>query len=401
MNSPDSFALYLHIPFCRSKCAYCDFFSIKTENNIENEYISALINEARLRKKQFGAKTWFSIYIGGGTPSLLTPQQIIFLLKELCQICPLEKDAEVTVECNPDDITEDFLQIIKNSLVNRLSLGIQSLNDKSLQIIGRRAKLAENLRAIELINKFWLCKNSAKSGSSGRRFSADLICGLPLQTEKDFLEDLQKIINCGADHISLYSLMLEENTRLFDMVEKGLCKINQDESDEWWILGRDLLEKNGFAQYEVSNFCKAGCESRHNLCYWQMQNYIGIGAGATGTVANLRYTNTTNIEKYVQFFRDFRENSEISDFFHLAQIEEIENLDRETQIFEFLMMGFRLLDGPNAEYFYSRFGENIEKYVKEPLSRWQKKNLAVCTENKYALNQQGLLLLNSFMQELF
>ena len=118
-------------------------------------------------------------------------------------------------------------------------------------------------------------------------------------------------------------------------------------------------------------------------------------------ISKILNTNTTNIEKYVQFFRDFRENSEITDFSHLTQIEEIENLDRETQIFEFLMMGFRLLDGPNAEDFFSRFGENIENYVKEPLSRWQKKNLAVCTENKYALNQQGLLLLNSFMQELF
>ncbi len=402
MNPSDSFALYLHIPFCRSKCAYCDFFSVKKENNIENDYILALLNEARMRQKQFSAKKWFSIYIGGGTPSLLTPNQIVFLLNELCKICPLENGAEVTIECNPDDISENFLQAIKETPVNRLSVGIQSLNDKTLQIIGRRAKLAENLRAIELINRFWLCDNfSENSVAATRRFSADLICGLPFQTEENFLADLQKIINCGADHISLYSLMLEENTKLYDMVEKGICRINPEESDDWWILGRDLLEKNGFAQYEVSNFSKPGCQSRHNLCYWQMQNYIGIGAGATGTVNSLRYTNTTNIEKYVQFFKDFKENGENKDFLQFLQIEETEKLDRETQIFEFLMMGFRLLAGPNGEEFYERFGEKIEKYVEKPLLKWQKNNLAVCTKNKFALNRQGLLLLNSFMHELF
>ena len=330
MNPPNSFALYIHIPFCRSKCAYCDFFSVQTSENIKNEYIFALINEAKMRKMQFGAKKWFSIYIGGGTPSLLSANQIAFLLTELCKICPLEKNAEVTIECNPDDISETFLKTIKKTPINRLSLGIQSLNEKTLQFIGRRAKLKENLRAIELIKQFWIFDNSCKLKiSSMHRFSVDLICGLPFQTKKNILDDLQKIINCGADHISLYSLMLEENTKLFEMVESGKCEIDFEKSDEWWIFARDFLEKNGFAQYEVSNFCKKGFESKHNLCYWKMQNYIGIGSAATGTVNNLRYTNTQNIEKYVNFFAEnggkIEETERFEKFCPPLETEEIEN----------------------------------------------------------------------------
>jgi oxygen-independent coproporphyrinogen-3 oxidase len=373
-------SLYVHIPFCKSKCAYCDFFSVE-KNEIENLYIEKLIAEAERRAVQFDVSEWKTIYIGGGTPSLLKENQIELLFSGLNKICPVAENAEITFECNPDDITKELLNQLKNCGVNRLSVGIQSMADVPLKIVNRRAGRKENLEAIELINKFWLGKNELTAKKN--RFSVDLICGLPNQTCESFFKDIDEIIKSGVDHISLYSLILEENTPLYNYVKMG--KINLPDDDEaslWWINARNILEKNGFEQYEVSNFAKKHCKSEHNLTYWRMQPYVGIGAGATGTVNDFRYTNSNSIQEWLY-----------------DNLEECETLSISTQKFEYLMMCFRTLEGVDVFEFEKRFGESIN--VIEPLfSKWLKKGLAVKSKKNYALNKKGLLFLNRFLDEL-
>lgn len=397
-----SCALYVHIPFCKSKCAYCDFFSVVCNVSIDDAYIHHLIEEAEARAAQFDVSEWSTIYFGGGTPSLLAPNQIETLIGGLKAVRPAAKNAEITFECNPDDITVELLETLKKCGVNRLSIGLQAMNDEPLMLVNRRAHRAENLRALKLLAEHWLEPQQIvpeklvrgvqpqddapqiqpESPCPKRRLSVDLICGLPGQKAQDFFDGLEEIINCGADHISLYSLTLEEDTPLYKAVDSGKVKLPEaEETDFWWIKARDTLEKSGFAQYEVSNFAKPGCRSRHNMTYWKMLTYIGIGAGATGTVGSIRYT-----------------NSRSKDWLNGAG-EERELLPPEIQQFEYLMMAFRTVDGADAVEFEKRFGKSID-LIEPVFSSWCRRGLAEKTGSRYALNKQGLLLLNRFLEEI-
>ncbi len=393
----------MHIPFCKSKCAYCDFFSVVCKASIDNAYIRHLIEEAGTRVAQFDVSEWSTIYFGGGTPSLLALNQIETLISGLKAVRPAAENAEITFECNPDDITVELLETLKKCGVNRLSVGLQAMNDKPLALVNRRAHRAENLRALKLLAEHWLepqqivpqklvrgaqphydaPQNLPESPCPKHRLSVDLICGLPGQTAQDFFAGLEDIISCGADHISLYSLTLEEDTPLYKAVDSGKVKLPEaEETDSWWIKARDTLEKSGFAQYEVSNFAKQGCRSRHNMTYWQMLPYIGIGAGATGTVGSLRYTNSRSIKDWL-----------------CGAGEERELLPPEIQQFEYLMMAFRTVDGADAVEFETRFGKSLD--VIEPVfSNWCRRGLAEKNGSRYALNKQGLLLLNRFLEEI-
>lgn len=398
-----SCALYVHIPFCKSKCAYCDFFSVVCKVSIDDAYIHHLIEEAEARAAQFDISQWSTIYFGGGTPSLLAPNQIETLVSGLKAVRPAAKNAEITFECNPDDITVELLETLKKCGVNRLSVGLQAMNDEPLALVNRRAHRVENLRALKLLAEHWLesqqivpeklvrdvqphydaPQNLPEAPCPKRRLSVDLICGLPGQTAQDFFAGLDEIINCGADHISLYSLMLEEDTPLYKAVDSGKVKLPEaEETDSWWIKARDTLEKSGFAQYEVSNFAKQGCRSRHNMTYWKMLTYIGIGAGATGTVGSIRYTNSRSIKDWLG-----------------GAGEEREMLQPEIQQFEYLMMAFRTLDGADAVEFETRFGKSID-LIEPVFSSWCRRGLAEKNGSRYALNKQGLLLLNRFLEEI-
>ncbi|MBQ4496764.1 MAG: coproporphyrinogen III oxidase family protein [Spirochaetaceae bacterium] len=417
-----SCALYVHIPFCKSKCAYCDFFSVVCNASIDDAYIHHLIEEAEARAAQFDISQWSTIYFGGGTPSLLAPNQIETLIGGLKAVRPAAKNAEITFECNPDDITVELLETLKKCGVNRLSVGLQAMNDETLTLVNRRAHRAENLRALKLLAEHWLepqqivpqnleddekpekfaqqellpqklvrgaqphydaPQNLPEAPCPKRRLSVDLICGLPGQKAQDFFAGLDEIISCGADHISLYSLTLEEDTPLYKAVDSGKVKLPEaEETDSWWIKARDTLEKSGFAQYEVSNFAKQGCRSRHNMTYWKMLPYIGIGAGATGTVGSMRYTNSRSIKDWLG-----------------GAGEEREMLPPEIQQFEYLMMAFRTVDGADAVEFEKRFGKSID-LIEPVFSSWCRRGLAEKTGSRYALNKQGLLLLNRFLEEI-
>lgn len=374
-------AVYIHIPFCLSKCSYCDFYSlaINDASVVLDNYINQIVDEFYFRVEQFNITNVSSIYIGGGTPSLLSINQISKLLKTILPYT--QNDSEITIECNPDDINEDFLINLINIGINRISIGIQCLSDISLKYVKRRANRKTCLNALLIIDKI---KNN-KLLSDKISFSVDLISGLPFLTTEDFIEGLNIVCKSRVDHISLYSLTIEQETELAIFLKD----YNEELNNQQWLIGKDILQNNGFYQYEVSNFSKKGFESKHNLTYWKKNNYIGLGSFATGSVNNYRYTNS-------------KLNCIFEQKYTLSKEEEF--LDDNTLIFEYVMMGFRTVEGISKNEFYKRFNLDLSDYLGNTWKKWINNNLAVEIKKNndvyYALNSQGILFLNKFLEEI-
>lgn len=392
-------SLYVHVPFCRQKCDYCDFFSIPSNRAScvcpDEEYVRSVLNEIRFYVKKYSVSRWKTIYIGGGTPSQLGAKLLFELVSGIKNAVSDKTADEFTVEMNPEDLTEDILDSAQKAGVDRISMGIQALDQKALDSVNRHCPLQTAISSLELLQKKWK-----------KKLSVDFIAGLPGQTYSSLKKQFETVFNFKKiDHISLYSLTLEENTPLYKKIESGKIKWSQQKTDRMWILGRKILKENGFIQYEVSNFARTGAESLHNKVYWHLENYIGCGSGACGSVygeVSERWTNTCSIKNYENFWLDFNPESEIPE-----SIRQVEKIDLQTQEFEWLMMGFRLLEGVCSEEFKKRFGKSLEERigVKDGLFfDWSKKHLARSYKKDgktfYALNERGLMLLNLFLESL-
>lgn len=392
-------SLYVHVPFCRQKCDYCDFFSIPSNRAScvcpDEEYVRSVLNEIRFYVKKYSVSRWKTVYIGGGTPSQLGAKLLFELVSGIKSAVSDKTADEFTVEMNPEDLTEDILDSAQKAGVDRISTGIQALDQKALDSVNRHCPLQTAISSLELLQKKWK-----------KKLSVDFIAGLPGQTYSSFKKQFETVFNFkNIDHISLYSLTLEENTPLYKKIESGKIKWSQQKTDRMWILGRKILKENGFIQYEVSNFARTGAESLHNKVYWHLENYIGCGSGACGSVygeVSERWTNTCSIKNYENFWLDFNPESEIPE-----SISQVEKIDLQTQEFEWLMMGFRLLEGVCSEEFKKRFGKSLEERigVKDGLFfEWSKKHLARSYKKDgktfYALNERGLMLLNLFLESL-
>lgn len=392
-------SLYVHVPFCRQKCDYCDFFSIPSNRAScvcpDEEYVRSVLNEIRFYVKKYSVSRWKTVYIGGGTPSQLGAKLLFELVSGIKSAVSDKTADEFTVEMNPEDLTEDILDSAQKAGVDRISTGIQALDQKALDSVNRHCPLQTAISSLELLQKKWK-----------KKLSVDFIAGLPGQTYSSFKKQFETVFNFkNIDHISLYSLTLEENTPLYKKIESGKIKWSQQKTDRMWILGRKILKENGFIQYEVSNFARTGAESLHNKVYWHLENYIGCGSGACGSVygeVSERWTNTCSIKNYENFWLDFNPESEIPE-----SIRQVEKIDLQTQEFEWLMMGFRLLEGVCSEEFKKRFGKSLEERigVKDGLFfEWSKKHLARSYKKDgktfYALNERGLMLLNLFLESL-
>lgn len=392
-------SLYVHVPFCRQKCDYCDFFSIPSNRAScvcpDEEYVRSVLNEIRFYVKKYSVSRWKTVYIGGGTPSQLGAKLLFELVSGIKSAVSDKTADEFTVEMNPEDLTEDILNSAQKAGVDRISTGIQALDQKALDSVNRHCPLQTAISSLELLQKKWK-----------KKLSVDFIAGLPGQTYSSFKKQFETVFNFkNIDHISLYSLTLEENTPLYKKIESGKIKWSQQKTDRMWILGRKILKENGFIQYEVSNFARTGAESLHNKVYWHLENYIGCGSGACGSVygeVSERWTNTCSIKNYENFWLDFNPESEIPE-----SIRQVEKIDLQTQEFEWIMMGFRLLEGVCSEEFKKRFGKSLEERigVKDGLFfEWSKKHLARSYKKDgktfYALNERGLMLLNLFLESL-
>lgn len=384
-------SLYIHIPFCKSKCEYCDFFSVPCGNKcIPDEYVNALLQELDVRIKLYNVHRFSTVYIGGGTPSLLKPIQLEKIMKK---VLSLGIPSEITMEVNPEDVTEELLVTMNNLGINRISCGIQSLNDEVLRCVKRRGCVENIFDKIELIKKTW-----------NGIFSVDIISALPNQSKSDFLDGLKKIVSFEPEHISMYALTIEESTPLGKKLQKGQLSYDFEAADEMWIAGRDFLINSGYVHYEVSNFAKEGFVCEHNMSYWKLKNYLGIGAGAVGTIYSdrtIRWSNSTKLDSYISFWNKNVDDIKVDE---LSNIQSVENIDFNIQVFEYFMMGLRTSYGICKEEFEARFNIPIlEKFIKI-FNEWEQKQMCQkkVSFNKtyYSLNSSGLLLLNEFLTEL-
>lgn len=377
-------ALYIHIPFCVSKCTYCDFFSIKN-NFIPDEYVNALKKELKYKISYYKIDKFYSVYFGGGTPSLLNKTQIEDLVKNILPYT--NENTEINFECNCDDINEDFLFFLKTVGINRVSVGVQTFNKKSLTCIKRRASQEQTLKAVKILSNFY------SKYHDEFKISLDFISGLPFSTEKTIIEDLKIAVENKFPHISLYALTLEEKTPLYKDIEEDKIFYDESLASEQWIMGRDFLLNNGYQEYEISNFAFSGYESLHNSFYWKEKDYLGIGSGAVETIfapdgkSGIRKTNTMNIEKYIE-----------TSPFNQA---EIENLNFKTVYLEYLMTGFRTSKGVNSNDFYNRFGIKLEDVIKDKFKKYVNLSKAKIENNNFYFLPDGMLFLNQFLVDIF
>jgi oxygen-independent coproporphyrinogen-3 oxidase len=385
-------SLYIHVPFCVSKCAYCDFFSVKIAHNERlDAYGNALLGDISAQYREGKLSRLKTIYFGGGTPALLECRRIESILAHIERTAGIDSRAEITLEANLRDITKDFLRGADSAGITRLSVGVQSLNDASLSAVKRNNGDSEGgLDALSLWTK---------------GLSIDMIAGLPYETERTFARGLETILACRPSHVSLYALAVEKGTPLERAVRLKQIPYDSDAADSLWLSGRALLESRGLTQYEVSNFARPGCECAHNLCYWRLQSYAGAGAGAVGTIFferpknggyGLRYSVTKNIDSYIGRYAQNVRASETG-----GKIVLPEPLDKKTVMFERLMMGFRTLEGIDADDFFARFGESLEEKIGAKtgvFAEWKKTGLAHNAGGSYALTREGILFLNKFLE---
>lgn len=383
-------SLYVHIPFCRSKCSYCDFFSVTTRGAIPDKYVEGVINEAVFYAEQYGVTSWDTVYIGGGTPSLLEAGQIARLVKGLLAAPGGTASAprEITLEANPESLTEEKLAAAAASGVTRLSVGLQALCGAALRSVRRGATEEETREAAKLIKRVWK-----------GRVSYDVMAGLPALSREAFESSLREILSFEPGHISLYTLTLEEDTPLYKSVAAGRTAFDPDEADAQWLSGRDILIQNGYAEYEVSSFCKEGEESIHNSSYWAQRTYIGVGAGAVGTVygaESTRWTNTRDIPLYESFWERCAGEG-------LERVREVEVIPLGTREEEFLMTALRTSRGVNSALYRRAFSSLPPWHgdIEQRLSAIKRDDLRITlnadgTKN-YALTPDALLFLNRIL----
>ena len=326
----EKYGLYVHVPFCKARCGYCAFSSC-TDYALVPQYFRKLFEEIELyRDKSVEIST---VYVGGGTPSSVDKNLLNDLFDTLRANFDLSKAVEVTVECNPESVTEELLRCLKANGVNRLSFGLQSVNNVTLKRIGRLHSFSQFERALSLAEQLGF-----------DNVNVDLIVGLP-ESEADFYRSVETVAKSGVQHVSVYALELHEGTPLFELYKTQFSRTD-DELADMYDRACAILSENGFNRYEISNFSHLGWESRHNLNYWQEGKYFAFGASASGFVGNVRYVNPFEIKRYLSTPVKLLHN-------------DCETVSSEEQANEFVMLGLRLTDGVSLDEFASRYGQDF------------------------------------------
>lgn len=333
-------SLYIHIPFCKQKCIYCDFMS-GTNHSLMPVYVDALVEEMRRYVHFFDSDPIETIYLGGGTPSLLPVALIGKIFDSIKTIWNIENVSEVTLECNPENINEDFLENIRLLPVNRLSLGVQSFVDDELKWLGRCHDAETAKKAVRMARN-----------AGFENISCDLIFALPVQTIDSLRFSLDELVSLDLQHVSVYSLMFEEGSKISMLLKKGdLAPLDEDTSATMYGVVTDVLKKNGFSHYEISNYAKPGFRSKHNMGYWKGVRYLGIGASAHSFSGDSRFFNIPNTLKYCNAVNSSTEFSTI------------ENISDKEKFNEYVFTALRTSDGLNLNELRSRFGEDKYDYV--------------------------------------
>jgi oxygen-independent coproporphyrinogen III oxidase len=370
--------IYIHIPFCKQKCHYCNFFSVAT-TRWKGPFIEALVKEIEMRKNYLEGETVNTIYLGGGTPSILHISHFSFLISQLKSHFVIDPQAEITLEANPDDITENNARAWKDAGINRLSIGVQSFFDDDLLYLNRVHNSAQVFAAIEDVKK-----------AGFDNLTIDLIYGIPTLTDEKWRKNLEYFFSFDIPHLSAYSLTVEEKTPLAHLIRKGkYAPVDEQQSIGHFKILLEETKKNDFIHYEISNFAREGYYSRHNSLYWLGGNYLGLGPSAHSFNGNSRQWNVSNITKYIQL-----------DDFHTT-VEEKEILTKEQKYNEYVMTSLRTVWGCDIVHILNVFGKEFESHFIRNADLYLEKKQLYCEASRYFLTDEGKLFADGIASSLF
>ena len=370
MNS----GLYIHIPFCKSKCKYCDFNSFANREKDIEPYFSALNNELSAWSEKLASRQFDTVYFGGGTPSFVGPSILCKCIEHIKKIFPISSDCEITVECNPGTIGFDGLKKLKSAGANRLSIGLQSTDSQTLSVLGR----------IHSVNDFEECLAAARFAGFDN-ISLDLMYGLPDMTMEKWEKTLEKAVSYLPQHISAYALKIEDGTP-FSKMQLNLP--DEDLCSDMYEKAVEILRKNGYCRYEISNFALPGKESRHNQKYWECCDFLGLGAGAYSCINNVRFNNAADIIEYIQKINPTG-----------FAVNEKEEISFAEQMSEFVFLGLRCEKGISKTEFKNRFGKNIKDYFGQPIEKYINLGFLIDENGFLRFSDKGFFVSNTILSD--
>lgn len=373
----EKLGIYIHIPFCVKKCAYCDFYSL-CDLSLQTNYVNALISQIASFRAEAKNRIVDTIYIGGGTPSILSGEHILRILKAVRKTFKVSEEAEITLEANPGTLNPEKLVAYHEAGINRLSIGLQSANPQELSTLGRIHTKEEFERSFLLARL-----------EGFQNINVDIMYALPGQTEQTLSETLDYVIGFDPDHISFYGLTIEPETPFGSNKEIQALLPNEDVQVEMYLKSIDKLEEAGFFQYEISNFSKPGFECHHNMRYWKLEEYLGFGPAAHSFFDGMRYSYGKSIRNFIT--TPCQRNN-------LLDTQEIST--SEDEALEFVMLGFRLRSGIDITEYGERFGEDFEAKYGKRMQPFIKKEYIMQTKNGYRLSRRGFLISNYILSEI-
>ena len=369
--------IYLHIPFCKTRCIYCDFYST-TRSELKTRYVRALCRELEMRKKYLKGEYVETIYFGGGTPSQLEEEDFILIFDVIREQYGMEHCREITLEANPDDLTPDYLKMLASLPFNRISMGIQTFDDTTLQLLKRRHT---SRSAIEAVLR---CREAGF-----HYISIDLIYGLPGETKERWENDLRQATSLNVEHISAYHLTYEEDTPIYNMLKQHqIEEVDEDSSLQFFTLLIEHLQEAGYEHYEISNFCRPGKYSRHNTSYWKGIPYLGCGPSAHSFNGTTREWNVSSIDLYIKGIEGDRRNFET------------ENLDQTTRYNEFIITTIRTVWGTPIEKLKQEFGNELWEYCRKMSAPYLENGKLEMHEGALRLTREGIFISDSIMSDL-
>jgi oxygen-independent coproporphyrinogen-3 oxidase len=376
-NKMKKLSIYIHIPFCVKKCDYCDFLSTPASRQRQVEYLSALDNEIRLEAGKYSEYIVTTVFFGGGTPSILEAGDIVGIMSSIYTQYHVADNAEITMELNPKTASFSKLCEVRKAGINRLSIGLQSADNNELKLIGRIHSYEDFLQTYK-----W-----AREAGFGN-INIDLMSALPDQNMDSWTNTLNKVFELDPEHISAYSLIIEEGTRLYDNLSDYPPIPDEDEDRLMYQETKRLMAIHGYDRYEISNYAKEGYECRHNLVYWQRGNYVGFGIGASSMVENVRWKNTDDIGTYIEYKGNSKDCQT-----------DIQVLSENECIEEYMFLGLRMMKGVSKTDFINIFGKKITDIYAEVIDKWIKLGMILEEGDYYRLSDKGIDVSNMIFSD--
>lgn len=377
-------SLYIHIPFCERKCLYCDFLSGPADARLRDTYVQALLLEIEsYRNMPLAKRNITTVFVGGGTPSILTEEQMTAVFEKLRDVFVFRNDCEITIEMNPGTVTGEKTKCYLKNGINRVSIGLQSPDDELLKRLGRIHNYQQFLDTYQMLR-----------AAGVKNINIDLMSALPGQTVAMYCDGLQKVLELEPEHISAYSLILEEDTPFYEMYNNGRILLPDEETDRlMYERTGEILHKAGYGRYEISNYAKAGFECRHNTVYWERGDYLGIGLGSASLIGHCRFKNTSDLNVYTEKWL-------AGNGAEVQRMEE-EQLTEKDEMEEFMFLGLRMMRGVSKAKFRRQFGQDIQAVYGDIIEQLMKQELLACSDDgsRISLTKKGIDVSNYVFEQ--